>query len=96
MAKRGNKKITITLNRTTVDILRRRKRGAQWDAYLLDATNRKCGIKCMNCGRWLEAQRTDISPNTLAKYNDWKRMAIYGDKTVGFMCAECVENEGGK
>jgi transcription elongation factor Elf1 len=96
MAKSGNKKITITLNQTTVDVLRRRKRGTSWDVYLLKATNRKCGIECMNCGKWIEAQRTDISQDTLAKYNGWKPMVIYGEETVGFLCDECMGNEGVK
>jgi hypothetical protein len=96
MAKSGNKKITITLNRTTVDVLRRRKRDSSWDAYLLEATNRKCGIGCMNCGRWLEAQRTDISQDTLARDNGWKSLKIYGEKRVGFMCDDCAENKGVK
>lgn len=91
MTKSGTDKITITLNRTTVKLLRRRKRGTAWDAYLLDATNRKCGIECMGCGRWLESQRTDISQDTLARYNGWKPMAIYGEKTVGFLCDECTK-----
>jgi hypothetical protein len=100
MAKSGNKKITITLNRTTVDVLRRRKRDTAWDVYLLEATNRKCGIECMGCGRWLEAHRTDISQDTLARDNGWKRMIIYederrmeidGEDTVGFMCDECAK-----
>jgi hypothetical protein len=91
MAKSGNKKITITLNRTTVDVLRRRKRDTAWDVYLLEATDRKCGIGCMNCGRWLEAQRTDISPDTLARDNGWKPMVIYGEDTVGFLCDKCAK-----
>lgn len=91
MTKSGNDKITITLNRTTVDVLRRRKRSTPWDAYLLKATDRKCGIECMNCGRWLEAQRTDLSQDTLARDNGWKPMVIYGEKTVGFLCDECAK-----
>lgn len=91
MAKSGTGKITITLNRTTVDLLRLRKRAVPWDKYLLGATDRKCGIECMNCGGWLEANRTDISQDTLAKYYGWKPMAIYGEKTIGFLCKECAK-----
>jgi hypothetical protein len=91
MTKSGTDKITITLNRTTVKLLRRRKRGTPWDAYLLKATNRKCGIECMNCGRWLEANRTDISQDTLARDNGWKTLKEYGEDVVGFLCDECTK-----
>lgn len=91
MAIKGTDKITITLNRTTVKTLRQRKRGARWDAYLLDATNRKCGVECMNCGGWLEAGRTDISQDTLARDNGWKTLKDYDDATVGFLCDECAK-----
>lgn len=91
MAKKGASKITITLNLTTVKTLRNRKRDAHWDEYLLDATNRKCGIGCMNCGRWIEAHRTDISQDTLARDNGWKSLKEYGEATLGFLCDECAK-----
>jgi hypothetical protein len=91
MAIKGTDKVTITLNRTTVKTLRQRKKGTPWDEYLLNATNRKCGVECMSCGRWLEANRTDTSQDTLARGNGWKSIVIYGEKTVGFLCDECAK-----
>lgn len=91
MAKSGNEKITITLNRTTVKTLRQRKRGAHWDAYLLEATNRKCGVGCIECGKWIESHNTDISPDTLARYHGWRSLKENGGATVGFLCEECAK-----
>lgn len=91
MTLKGSANVTITLRRTTVEILRSRKRGTAWDDYLLEATNRKCGVECMNCGRWLAANRTDTSQDILARDNGWKPMVIYGEKTVGFLCDECAK-----
>lgn len=93
MAIAGSEYVTITLRRSTVTLLRRRKRGAAWDAYMLEATNRKCGVECIKCGKWIESHNTDISPDTLARYHGWKSLKENGGAgTVGFLCKDCVES----
>lgn len=94
MSIKDSSKITITLDRTTVAILRERKRGMAWDAYmrsLIRLESQGSRAKCMRCGKVLETEDISKSPEVLAQENGWTEIAVKGRlNTIGFACPSCL------
>lgn len=93
--------MTITLNRTTVAMLRSKKKGLEtWNDLMLRLGNRRqFGLECVICGRFLELEDKDKTPNILAKENGWQKMYsgvvhIGGEEIarqveLGYICPSC-------
>lgn len=98
MAIRDSSKITITLDRTTVAILREKKRGMAWDAYmhsLLRLESQGSRAECMRCGKVLESDDISKSPKALAKENGWIEITASGrENVIGFVCPNCLSKLG--
>jgi len=102
MAKKDTDYITITVKKTTVAKLKKKKGSETWDRMLLRlAEESRCGIECLICGAFLELDDLNQSPNALAEVNGW-RMVYSGQvelengemKTkvrLGYMCQNCWE-----
>lgn len=109
MAIKDSGKVTVTLNRTTVEKLRAEKGVEAWDAFMLDLIeNRKQGVRarCIICDAFIQTTDVNISPSELAKRRGWEEMysgRVYlnrdGVRTkveLGFICDKCVEVEDAK
>ena len=95
MAIKDSGKVTITLDRTTVEKLRNEKGGMAWDAFMLNligCMTQGVRIKCITCKRMFRSGDIDLSPSVLAKRLGWKEVSIR-DKpgTIGFLCDKCAE-----
>lgn len=106
MAIKDSGKVTITLDRTTVAMLREKKEGLEtWDELMRRlGERRRSGIECVICGAFLEMEDKDKSPNTLAKENGWQ--SIYSARVIvnreemetkvelGYLCQSCWKRHG--
>ena len=105
MAKKDTGKITITLDKTVVKMLREKKEGVEtWNDLLIRLAGRsRCGIECLICGAFLENEDMNQSPNKLAETNVWRiiysgRVEQDGDELrtkvkLGYMCRNCCRSE---
>jgi DNA-directed RNA polymerase subunit RPC12/RpoP len=103
MAIKGSGKVTITLDRKTVAMLRAKKKGLEtWDELMQRlGRKRKWGIECIICGATIEMTEANISPAILAKANGWREVysgrvrledtGIKTDVELGYMCKHCGE-----
>jgi predicted RNA-binding Zn-ribbon protein involved in translation (DUF1610 family) len=95
---KGTSKITITLDRTTVAILREKKRGVAWDAFmrsLIRLKSQGARAECMMCGNVLETEDLNKSPKALAEENGWTEIEIKGrGSAIGFACPSCLSKLG--
>jgi hypothetical protein len=93
MAIKGSGKVTVTLNRTTVEKLREEKRGTTWDAFVLDLIGyMKQGVaaRCMVCRKVARSTDIDFTPSLLAKKLGWKEISVRGRPGfIGFVCDKC-------
>jgi len=101
MAKKDTGKVTITLDRSIVKMLREKKEGIEtWNDLLIRLAGRsRCGIECLICGAFLENSDLNQSPNKLAETNGWRvvysgRVELDGDEIktkvkLGYMCRNC-------
>jgi hypothetical protein len=100
MAKKDSGNVTITLDRTTVAMLRAKKKDLEtWDEMMCRLGRRcQCGIECIACGKLVESADGNMSPNMLAKEYGWESMysgkTALGGKVVsrvklGYMCYNC-------
>lgn len=101
MAIKNSASVTITLERTTVAILRSKKRGLEtWDKLMLRLSSRRTfGIECVICGAFLEMDDKDKTPNMLAKENGWQKVYsgvvhVGGEEMarqieLGYICPLC-------
>lgn len=106
MAKKDSGNVTVTLARTTVAMLRAKKKGLEtWDELMhrLYARQRKYGIECIICGKFVEAENMDTSPNMLAKEQGWQplysgRVDVEPGKIkttvgLGYICPSCGDSK---
>ena len=105
MAKKDTGKITITLDKTVVKMLRAKKEGVEtWNNLLIRLAGRsRCGIECLICGAFLENEDMSQSPNELAEKNEWRivysgKVELDGDEIktkvkLGYMCRNCCRIE---
>jgi hypothetical protein len=106
MATKESGNVTITLARTTVAMLRAKKKGLEtWDELMhrLYARQRKYGIECTICGKFVEAENMDTSPNMLAKEQGWQ--PLYSGRVdvesgeikttvgLGYICPSCGDSK---
>jgi hypothetical protein len=104
MAIKGSAKVTVTLDRSTVDMLRKKKGSETWDELMLRLAKRqRYGIECTICGKFVEAKNMDISPNMLAKEQGWQ--PLYSGRVEettgelkrrverGYICPSCSNRE---
>lgn len=93
MAIKGSAKITITLNRTTVEKLRSEKGGMAWDTFMLDLIGgMKQGVKarCVVCRKVVESRNVDLTASMLVKKLGWKEISANGGlNIIGFLCDKC-------
>ncbi len=86
-------KVTITLDRTTVEKLRNEKGGKAWDAFMLaliEGMKQGVRARCITCGRIFRSTDIDLSPSELAKRLGWKEVLIKGKpESIGFVCDKC-------
>ncbi len=106
MAIKGSGNVTITLARTTVAMLRAKKKDLEtWDGLMhrLYARQRKYGIECTLCGKFIEAENMDKSPNALAKEYGWQPLysgrvevatgEIETTVKLGYICPSCGDSK---
>jgi hypothetical protein len=107
MATKESGNVTITLARTTVAMLRAKKKDLEtWDGLMhrLYARQRKYGIECTICGKFIETENMDTSPNMLAKEQGWQplysgrveEVATGEIKTtveLGYICPSCGDSK---
>ena len=103
MAIKESGKVTITLARTTVAMLRAKKKDLEtWDELMQRlGRTRKWGIECIICGAIIEMTEANMSPAMLAKANGWREVysgrvrledsEIKTDVELGYMCKHCGE-----
>lgn len=102
MATKESGNVTVTLARTTVAMLRSKKKDLEtWDALMrrLYTRQRKYGIECTICGKFIEAKNMDKSPNMLAKEYGWQPLysgrvdvessEITTTVELGYICPSC-------
>lgn len=101
MAIKNSDKVTITLERTTVAMLRSKKKGLEtWNELMLRLGNRRqFGLECAICGAFLEFENMDKTLNTIAKENGWQKMysqivhvdgeEIARQVELGYICPSC-------
>ena len=83
--------MTITLEQTTVKILRAKKGSETWDELMLRLIRRgRCGIECLICERWIETEDVHVSPSVLAEMSGWDEVATSGDVKLGYVCTHCM------
>ncbi|MBE9592571.1 MAG: hypothetical protein IMF19_03745 [Proteobacteria bacterium] len=93
MAIKDSGKVTITLDRTTVEKLRSEKGGMAWDAFMLDLIEwMKQGVRarCVVCRKGVGSVDVDLSPSMLAKRLGWREVSVRGrPDSIGFLCDKC-------
>lgn len=95
MAMKRSGKVTITLDRTTVEKLRSEKGGMAWDAFMLNLVeSMKQGVKarCVVCRKEVGSGDVDLTASMLAKRLGWKEVLVRGEqgiKSIGFLCNKC-------
>jgi hypothetical protein len=93
MAIKDSGKVTVTLNRTTVEKLRSEKGGMAWDAFMLDLVRgMKQGVKarCVICRKVVESGDVDLTASMLVKKLGWKEISVRGRlNSIGFLCDKC-------
>ncbi len=92
MAIKGSGNVTVTLARTTVAMLRAKKKDLEtWDDLMLRlARRRRCSIECAICGTLLETRDPHVSPSVLAEINGWREVSCDDEKVkLGYVCASC-------
>ncbi|MEA1957575.1 MAG: hypothetical protein U9N01_04390 [Euryarchaeota archaeon] len=95
------KTVTVTLDRTTVEMLRSQKRGLEtWDNLMLRLGMRKKGwqLECKICGAIIETTDEEMSPAELARTHWWAKLYTnvcgeYADIPLGFICKRCQDLE---
>ena len=94
MAAKNTEDITITLRKTTVAKMRKRKRELSWNEYVLSlmkSAHQGSRAECVFCGCALETEDIYKSPSVLAKENNWTEISIKGQQAVvGFICNFCI------
>ena len=94
MSIKNTDNITITLKKTTVNKMRKRKGELSWNEYVLNlmkSANQGARAKCVFCGGVLETEDIYKSPSDLAKENNWTEISIKGQQAVvGFICNFCI------
>jgi hypothetical protein len=93
MALKESKNVTVTLERTTVAMLRAKKKGLEtWDELMQRLGQRqKWEIECMICGRVLGTENIYESPSIVAEKNGWTEVAVKGRlNAIGFACPDCL------
>lgn len=104
MTIKNSPNVTITLARTTVAMLRAKKRGLEtWDELMRRlGSKRRCGIECLICGVVVETTDAEVSPSMLAKTNGWR--GVYSRKVtvdnmniktmveLGYICPSCGDS----
>ncbi|MBE9594635.1 MAG: hypothetical protein IMF19_14280 [Proteobacteria bacterium] len=102
MAIKDSAKVTVTLDRTTVEKLRSEKGGMAWDAFMLDligCKNQGVTAKCVACRKVVGSTDIDLSPSALTKKLGWEEVLIKGEpgiKSIGFLCNKCSLERGRK
>jgi hypothetical protein len=98
---KGSASVTITLDRTTVAMLRTKKKGLEtWDALMQRLGGwRRYGLECTICGAFLEIGNMDKTPNMVAKENGWQKVysnvvhvdgeEIARQVELGYICPSC-------
>jgi hypothetical protein len=94
----GEGKIGLSLERRTVEELRKGKGSETWDVYLLRLIRRtnRTRIECIVCGKRLETEDIHVSPSVLAEMHDWGEVSAKDKDTgekgrvLGFACTECL------
>jgi len=92
MPVKGIGKVTITLDRATVKMLRSKKDDLEtWDELMERLARRKrCGIECIMCGKWIETNDIHVSPSVLAEMNGWHEVCFKDGGELGFVCPNCA------
>jgi hypothetical protein len=97
MAIKGSGKVTITLDRTTVEKLREEKGGKAWEAFMLnliEGTKQGVRARCVACREVVESTNIDTSLRILARSNGWKEISVRGRlNSIGFMCDKCSQGK---
>jgi predicted CopG family antitoxin len=105
MAIKDSGKVTITLDREIVTMLRAKKKGMEtWNDLMWRlGDRRRCGIECAMCGKFIGTTDMSISPEKLAKENGWRELYTGrvqldrgGVKTkveLGYVCPSCGSAE---
>jgi hypothetical protein len=93
MAIQDSGKVTVTLNRTTVEKLRSEKGGIAWDAFMLDLIEgMKQGVRarCVVCRKVVESGDVDLTASMMVKKLGWREISINGGlNIIGFICDKC-------
>ena len=108
MATKDSGNVTITLNRTTVEMLRAKKKDLEtWDELMLRlGRKRQFEIECVFCGAVIKTKNVNTTEVALAGEYGWKMMysgrvdlieqdEIETTVELGYVCPECGARHSG-
>lgn len=108
MAKKNSGNVTITLNRTTVEMLRAKKKGMEtWDELMLRlGQRREFELECAFCGTVIKTKDVYTTEAALAKEYGWEMMysgrvdlrdgrGIETTVELGYVCSRCATRRSG-